>query len=152
MNKFLVATLLALGVSTPVFADSLLDTLAADGSFKTFATAIKTTDLAETLKGDGPFTLFVPNDAAFAKLPKAKLKALLADKAALTKLLSYHIVAGKIGKADVDAGKVKTLAESDLPLSVSDGVKVDNVKVVGSEIDADNGIIHVVESVLKPKK
>lgn len=152
MKKALVISALVLGISNIALADDLLTTAAADGSFKTFLDAAKTTGLDATLKGAGPYTLFVPNDAAFAKLPKAKLKALLADKEALKKVLSYHVVEGKIGKADVDAGKVKTMEGDDLALSVTDGVKVNNVKVTGSEIDADNGVIHVVESVLMPKK
>ena len=80
MKKLLAIPLLAFGLSAPAFADDLLATIAADGSFKTFQTAVQASSLAETLKGPGPFTVFVPSDAAFAKLPKAKLKALLADK------------------------------------------------------------------------
>ncbi|HSH73968.1 MAG TPA: fasciclin domain-containing protein [Methylophilaceae bacterium] len=152
MKKLLAISLLAMGVSTSAFADDLLDTITADGSFKTFVSAIKAADLTESFKAAGPITVFAPNDAAFAKLPKAKLKALLANKEELAKLINHHLVAGKIGKADVDAGKVKTVEGSDLALSVSEGVKVDNVKVIGSEIDADNGVIHVVENVLKLKK
>ncbi|HEY8119012.1 MAG TPA: fasciclin domain-containing protein [Methylophilaceae bacterium] len=152
MKKIFVISALAFGISNVAMADDLLTTAAADGSFKTFLEAVKTTGLDATLKGAGPYTLFVPSDAAFSKLPKAKLKALMADKEALKKVLSYHVVEGKIGKADVDAGKVKTLAGDDLALSVTDGVKVNNVKVTGSEIDADNGVIHIVESVLMPKK
>ena len=157
MKKLLALPLLALGFSTlsissPVFADDLLATIAADSSFKTFQTAVQSSSLAETLKGPGPFTLFVPNDAAFAKIPKAKLKALLADKEKLNKLLAYHVLNGKITKADVDAGKVKTAEGSDLTLSITDGVKVNNVAVKGQEIDADNGVIHIVDTVLMPKK
>lgn len=152
MKKLLAIPLLAFGLSASAFADDLLATIAADGSFKTFQTAVQASSLAETLKGPGPFTLFVPSDAAFAKLPKAKLKALLADKEKLNKVLSYHVVNGKITKADVDAGKVKTSEGQDLTLSIVDGVKVNNVVVRGSEIDADNGVIHIVDTVLMPKK
>lgn len=151
MKKLILISALALGISNIAIADDLLTTAAADGSFKTFLEALKSTGLDVTLKGAGPYTLFVPDDAAFSKLPKTKLHALLADKEALKKVLSYHVVQGKIGKVDVDAGKVKTLEGDDLALSVTDGVKVNNVKVTGSEIDADNGVIHVVESVLMPK-
>jgi len=152
MKKLLAVSFLAMGISTSAMADDLLGALAADGSFKTFLSAITTAELTESFKAAGPVTVFAPNDAAFAKLPKAKLKALLANKDELAKLINHHLVAGKIGKADVDAGKVKTVEGSDLALSVADGVKVNNVKVIGSEIDADNGVIHVVENVLKLKK
>jgi len=152
MKKILAVSLLAMGISTSAMADDLLDVITADGSFKTFLSAIKTAELTESFKAAGPITVFAPNDAAFAKIPKAKLKALLANKEELTKLINHHLVASKIGKADVDAGKVKTVEGSDLALSVTDGVKVDNIKVIGSEIDADNGVIHVVENVLKLKK
>lgn len=152
MKKFLLIPVLAFGLSAPAFADDLLTTIAAEPTFKTFQSAIQGSPLAETLKGAGPFTVFAPSDAAFAKIPKAKLKALLADKDKLNKLLSYHVVNGKITKADVDAGKVKTEEGQDLTLSIVDGVKVNNVPVKGQEIDADNGVIHVVESVLMPKK
>ena len=152
MNKLLIAALLTLGISTSAMADDLLTTLSADANFKTLVSAIKAADLGDALKAAGPITLFAPNDAAFAKLPKAKLKALLANKAELTKVLNYHIVPAKITKADVDAGKVKTAEGGGLALSVTDGVKVNNVPVLGSEIDTDNGTIHVVEKVLLPKK
>jgi uncharacterized surface protein with fasciclin (FAS1) repeats len=152
MNKLLLAVLLSVGLTAPAFADDLLATLAADGSFKTFSEAVKTAGLEDALKAEGPITLFAPNDAAFAKVPKAKLKKLLADKEALAKLVEYHIVQGKIGKADVDAGSVKTMSGDSLALSVIDGVKVNNVAVAGSEIDADNGVIHVVTAVLTPKR
>jgi len=152
MKKLFAVSFLAMSISSSALADDLLDVIAADGSFKTFLSAIKTAELTETFKGAGPMTVFAPNDAAFAKMPKTKLKALLANKDELAKLINHHLVASKIGKAEVDAGKVKSVEGSDLALSVTDGVKVDNVKVIGSEIDADNGVIHVVENVLKLKK
>lgn len=149
MKKVLLATLLALGLSNVAFADDILESAVADGSLKTLVTAIKDAGLEETLKGAGPFTVFAPNDAAFAKLPKAKLDALLKDKAALTKLLTSHIVAGKITAADVTAGKVKSIEGHELKLDVSEGIKVDGVAVVGGgDIRADNGEIHIIDSVL----
>ncbi len=105
----LLASLLALSVSNVAFADDIIDSAAADGSLKTLITAIQAAGLTDTLKGDGPFTVFAPNDAAFAKLPKDKLDALLKDKAALTKLLTAHVVAHKITAEDVQAGKVKSI-------------------------------------------
>lgn len=152
MKKLLLVSLLSLCMFNLAYADDLLATAAAEGNFKTFLSAAKTTGLEETLKGAGPFTLFLPNDAAFAKIPKGKLKALLANKEELTKLLTYHVFPGKISKAEVDAGKIKSLEGDDIELSVTDGVKVDHVKVVGTEINADNGVIHELESVLMLKK
>lgn len=149
MKKVLLATLLAFGLSNIAFADDILESAAADGSLKTLMTAIKAAGLEETLKGAGPFTVFAPNDAAFAKLPKDKLDALLKDKAALTKLLTSHVVPGKITAADVTAGKVKSIEGHELKLDVTEGIKVDGVAVVGGgDIRADNGEIHIIDTVL----
>ena len=149
MKKMLLATLFALGVSNAALADDIVDSAVADGSLKTLVTALKAAGLVDTLKGAGPFTVFAPNDAAFAKLPKDKLEALLKDKAALTKLLTAHVVPGKITAADVTAGKVKSLEGHELKLDVADGIKVDGVAAVGGgDIKADNGEIHIIDSVL----
>jgi uncharacterized surface protein with fasciclin (FAS1) repeats len=151
MKKLLAFTLLAISFSGIASADTLLETVQQDGSFKTFVKAVKTAGLESALSGSGPITLFAPNDAAFAKLPKAKLSALMANPDQLKKVLSYHIYPGKITQADVTAGKVTSLEGADLKLSVTDGVKIDNVKVVGDEINADNGVIHTMSAVLIPK-
>jgi uncharacterized surface protein with fasciclin (FAS1) repeats len=151
MKKILALTLLALSFSNIASADTLLQTADQDGSFKTFLKAVKTAGLETTLNGSGPITVFAPDDAAFAKLPKAKLNALMANSDQLKKVLSYHIYPGKITQADVIAGKVKSLEGADLQLSVTDGVKVNNVKVTGNEINADNGVIHTIGAVLIPK-
>ena len=151
MKKIFALTLLALSFSNIASADDLLQTAEQDGSFKTFLKAVKTTGLDTTLTGSGPITVFAPDDAAFAKLPKAKLKALMANSDQLKKVLSYHIYPGKITQADVSAGKIKSLEGADLQLSVTDGVKVNNVKVTGNEINADNGVIHTINAVLMPK-
>lgn len=149
MKKVLLATLLALGLSNVAFADDLIDAAAADGSLKTLVAAIKAAGLEETLKGAGPFTIFAPNDEAFAKIPKDKLDALLKDKAALTKLLTAHVVAAKITPADVQAGKVKSVEGHELKLDVSSGIKVDGISAVGGgDIKADNGEIHIIDTVL----
>ncbi len=107
--------------------------------------------LVDTLKGKGPFTVFAPTDAAFAKVPKADLDALLKDKAKLTAVLTYHVVAGKVMAADVKAGKVKTVQGSELTIGTMGGVTVDNAKVTATDIIADNGVIHVIDSVIMPK-
>lgn len=149
MKKVLLATLLTLGISNAAFADDLIDSAIADGSLKTLVTALQAAGLTDTLKGAGPFTVFAPNDAAFAKLPKDKLDALLKDKAALTKLLTAHVVPGKITAQDVQAGKVKSIEGHELKLDVTEGIKVDGVSAVGGgDIKADNGEIHIIDSVL----
>ena len=129
----------------------IVDTAQSAGSFNTLVVALKTAGLVETLKGKGPFTVFAPNDAAFAKIPKEQLDALLADKGRLTKVLTYHVVAGKVMAADVKAGPVKTVEGSNLTISTTGGVMVDNAKVIKTDIAASNGVIHVIDSVVMPK-
>ncbi|MBT9501559.1 MAG: fasciclin domain-containing protein [Burkholderiaceae bacterium] len=132
-------------------AKDIVDTAVAAGSFKTLAAALQAAGLIDTLKGKGPFTVFAPTDAAFAKVPKADLDALLADKAKLTAVLTYHVVPGKVMAKDVKAGKVKTVQGSELTISTSGGVMVDQAKVTATDIAADNGVIHVIDSVIMPK-
>ena len=151
MKKALIASILAFGISLSVQAKDIVDTAVAAGSFKTLATALGAAGLVDTLKGKGPFTVFAPNDAAFAKIPKADLDALLKDKAKLTAVLTYHVVPGKVMAADVKAGKVKTVQGSDLTITTSKGVMVNNAKVIKTDIVADNGVIHVIDTVLMPK-
>ena len=104
----IVATSVA-AVSSMAAQKDIVDTAISAGSFKTLVTAVQAAGLVETLKGKGPFTVFAPTDKAFAKIPKDQLDALLADKAKLTKVLTYHVVAGKVMAADVKAGPVKTV-------------------------------------------
>ena len=151
MKKALIANILAFGMTLSVQAKDIVDTAVAAGSFKTLATALGAAGLVDTLKGKGPFTVFAPTDEAFAKIPKADLDALLKDKAKLTAVLTYHVVSGKVMAANVKAGKVKTVQGSELTVSTSMGVMVDNAKVVKTDIAADNGVIHVIDTVLMPK-
>jgi len=151
MKKTLIASVLALGAVFSAQAKDIVDTAVAAGSFKTLATALTAAGLVDTLKGKGPFTVFAPTDEAFAKVPKADLDALLKDKAKLTAVLTYHVVAGKVMAADVKAGKVKTVQGSELTVTTMGGVKVDNANVVKTDIVADNGVIHVIDSVVIPK-
>ena len=123
----------------------------AAGSFKTLVTAVQAAGLVDTLKGPGPFTVFAPTDEAFAKIPKATLDALLKDKAALTKVLTYHVVPGKVMAKDVKAGMVKTVQGSSITVATTGGVKVDAANVVKTDIAADNGVIHVIDTVIMPK-
>jgi len=151
MKKTLIAAVLTLGAAFSVQAKDIVDTAVAAGNFKTLATALTAAGLVDTLKGKGPFTVFAPTDAAFAKIPKADLDALLKDKAKLTAVLTYHVVAGKVMAADVKAGKVKTVQGSELTVSTTGGVMVDKAKVTTTDIVADNGVIHVIDSVIMPK-
>lgn len=131
----------------------IVDTAVAAGQFKTLATALGKAGLVETLKGDGPFTVFAPTDEAFAKIPADKLNALIADKKGLTSVLTYHVVAGKVMAADVVKLKgAKTVQGSSVKIQVKDGVvMVDGAKVVKTDIECTNGVIHVIDSVIVPK-
>ncbi|NMM06438.1 fasciclin domain-containing protein [Polaromonas sp.] len=151
MKKALVASILAFGVVLSAQAKDIVDTAVAAGNFKTLATALGAAGLVDTLKGKGPFTVFAPTDEAFAKIPKADLDALLKDKAKLTSVLTYHVVADKVMAADVKAGKIKTVQGSELTVSTKGGVMVDSAKVIKTDIVADNGVIHVIDSVIMPK-
>lgn len=150
MKKFLMVAVLSLSAVT-VQAKDIVDTAVAAGNFKTLATALTAAGLIDTLKGKGPFTVFAPTDAAFAKVPKADLDALLADKAKLTAVLTYHVVPGKLMAKDVKAGKVKTVQGSEITITTAGGVMVDKAHVIATDIVADNGVIHVIDSVLMPK-
>jgi uncharacterized surface protein with fasciclin (FAS1) repeats len=130
----------------------IVDTAVAAGSFKTLAAALQAAGLVDTLKGKGPFTVFAPTDEAFAKIPKAALDALIADKAKLAKVLTYHVVAGKVMAADVMKIKeAKTVEGQMLKIDTSSGVKVNNAKVVKADVEASNGVIHVIDTVLMPQ-
>ena len=150
MKKLISAVALAIASFSAQAAD-IVDTAVAAGSFKTLAAALQAAGLVETLKGKGPFTVFAPTDDAFAKVPKAELDALLKDKAKLTAVLTYHVVAGKVMASDVKAGKVKTVQGSELTVATAGGVMVDSAKVIKTDIVADNGVIHVIDSVIVPK-
>ena len=151
MKKTLIASLIAFGALSAAHAKDIVDTAIAAGSFKTLVTAVQAAGLVDTLKGPGPFTVFAPTDEAFAKIPKADLDALLADKAKLTAVLTYHVVPGKVMAADVKAGKVKTVQGAELTVSTMGGVKVDAANVVTTDVAASNGVIHVIDTVVMPK-
>ena len=150
MKKLLIAGAIALAAASAQAKD-IVDTAVAAGNFKTLVTALQAAGLVDTLKGKGPFTVFAPTDEAFAKIPKADLDALLKDKAKLTSVLTYHVVPGKILSKNIKPGKVKTVQGSELTIATAGGVTVDGVKVIAADIVADNGVIHVIDSVLMPK-
>lgn len=154
--KLFAAGALALIVSTSGSkAADIVDTAVAAGSFKTLVAAVKAADLVGTLKGPGPFTVFAPTDAAFKKLPKGTLASLLKpeNKGKLVKILTYHVVPGKVMAADL-AGRttaVATVEGSQVHVSGKHGVRVNNARVVKADIVADNGVIHVIDKVLLPR-
>jgi uncharacterized surface protein with fasciclin (FAS1) repeats len=130
----------------------IVDTAVAAGSFTTLARALDAAGLVDTLRGQGPFTVFAPTDAAFAKIPADQLEALLKDKARLTAILTYHVVPGKVMAADVVKIKTARTIEGDsLTIDASNGVKVDDASVLKTDIEASNGVIHVIDTVLMPR-
>ena len=131
----------------------IVDTAVAAGDFNTLVTAVKAAGLVETLKGEGPFTVFAPTDAAFAKVPTDTLNALLADKAALANVLTYHVVAGKVMAADVvKLSSAETVQGQAVSIEVKDGkVYVNGAQVVTTDIKASNGVVHVIDAVILPK-
>src|SRR5271165_1090473 len=150
-----VALVLSLSLGTyarpKAASQDIVDTAVAAGSFKTLAAALQAAGLVDTLKGKGPFTVFAPTDAAFAKIPPAQLNALLADKAELIKVLTYHVVSGEIVAADVKAGPLKTVEGQSLNVTTSSmGVKVNNANVIKTDVMASNGVIHVIDTVVLP--
>lgn len=129
----------------------IIDTAVGAGSFGTLVTAIKAAGLVETLKGAGPFTVFAPTDEAFAKLPAGTVEGLLKDLPKLKQILTYHVVSGKVMAADVVKLKSATTVEgSDVKIDASSGVKINDSTVVTPDVAADNGVIHIIDSVLLP--
>jgi uncharacterized surface protein with fasciclin (FAS1) repeats len=135
--------------------NNILETAKAAGNFKTLAKAIDAAGLAGTLNGAGPYTVFAPTDEAFAKIPKDQLDALLKDTVKLKEVLLYHVVPGKVRSADVqkmqDGAKIHTAANKDFTLGLKSGkVKVNRAEVIKADIEASNGIIHVLDEVVIP--
>lgn len=155
-RRTFIATAAAVALSTAAFADGhtmdIMDTAAANGSFTTLVAAIEAAGLTETLKGDGPFTVFAPTDEAFAALPEGTVEGLLADPEALAAILSYHVVAGKVMSTDLSDGMVVTTVNgADITISTEGGVTVNAANVVTADVEASNGVIHVIDTVLIPE-
>ena len=131
----------------------IVETAMGAGSFETLVTAVKAAGLVDTLKGEGPFTVFAPTDEAFAKLPKGTVESLLQDKEKLTAILTYHVVPGRVMAEDVtNMSEAKTVNGQSLNIkSENDAVMVDNAKVVQADIPCSNGVIHVIDTVVLPK-
>jgi uncharacterized surface protein with fasciclin (FAS1) repeats len=154
-NRLLAAVLAVVVAPAAARAGSqkdIVDTAVAAGSFKTLAAALSAAGLVDTLKEPGPFTVFAPTDEAFAKIPKADLDALIADRAKLTKVLTYHVVAGKVMAADVMKLKeAKTVEGQLVRIDTSSGVKINGANVIKADVAASNGVIHVIDSVILPQ-
>jgi uncharacterized surface protein with fasciclin (FAS1) repeats len=162
LKNFAIGTIAALmtvaASNTPAAAGQskdIVDTAVAAGSFKTLAKALTAADLVDTLKGAGPFTVFAPTDEAFAKLPAGTIESLLKpeNKAKLKRILTYHVVPGRVTAAEVVKLKTaKSVGGDTLTIAANNGaVSVDNAKVVKTDIGASNGVIHVIDTVLLPK-
>jgi uncharacterized surface protein with fasciclin (FAS1) repeats len=150
-RNLLVAAMLG-AAALPAAAKDIVQTAQDNGSFNTLVVAIQQAGLVDTLKGTGPFTVFAPTDAAFAKIPKDQIDALLKDKAKLTKVLTYHVVPGTVLAKDVKPGQVKTVEGQSFTVKADGGkVMVDNAVVTMTDVKADNGVIHVIDTVILPK-
>lgn len=158
--KLSVALALAAVASAPVLAapkSDIVDTAVAAGSFKTLVAAVKAAGLVDTLKGEGPFTVFAPTDKAFAKLPAGTIKSLLKpeNKQKLTEILTYHVVPGRVMSSDAaklaNGTSVKTVSGKSVKVYNKRGVRINKSKVTKADIEASNGVIHVIDTVLLPK-
>ena len=131
---------------------TIVDVASGAGNFGTLVAAVTAADLAETLSGEGPFTVFAPTDDAFAALPEGVLEALLLpeNKAVLAQILTYHVVAGKVMAADVTDGDVATVEGQTIALSTADGVTVNGAKVKTTDVAASNGVIHAIDAIFLP--
>ena len=156
INRNLLVAVAALALATPAAAADIVDTASSNGSFTTLVAAVKAAGLVDTLKGQGPFTVFAPTDEAFKKLPAGTVENLLKpeNKAQLTKILTYHVVPGKVMASDISGKKTaaKTVEGSSVAIDASGrAVKVDNATVSTADVSASNGVIHVIDTVIMPK-
>lgn len=135
----------------PAATADIVDTAVAAGSFSTLAAALEAAGLVETLKGEGPFTVFAPTDEAFAKLPDGALDGLLANPEQLKAVLLYHVVSGKVMAADVGGlSEAASVGGAMIPIDTSAGVTVAGATVTTTDIEATNGVIHVIDTVMMP--
>ena len=156
VTLFTIALFAVVGLNTfaghKKSSKNIVETAVANGNFNTLATALTEAGLVDALQKEGPFTVFAPTDEAFAKLPKGTLESLLKDKEALKKILLYHVVSGKVMATDVVKLKsAKTLDGENVKIKVIDGnVMINNSKVTAADVEASNGVIHVIDTVLIP--
>ena len=159
IRRTLLATSLFALVSAPALADGhghggmqdIVDIAVANGSFTTLVAAVEAAGLVDTLKGEGPFTVFAPTDEAFAALPEGTVEALLNDIPALTAILTYHVVPGAVMSGDLSDGMMApTVNGQSVTITLGDGVMVDGANVIMADIEASNGVIHVIDAVILP--
>jgi len=155
LGKMLTATSAAILMSvTAAQADDIVDTAIAAGSFETLVAAVQAAGLVDTLKGEGPFTVFAPTDEAFAALPEGTVESLLEEenRDQLVSILTYHVIPGRVMSSDI-AGQtlsVETVQGMELAIDATDGVRVGEATVVTADVEASNGVIHVIDTVLIP--
>ncbi|MGG7644759.1 fasciclin domain-containing protein [Rhodovulum sp. YNF3179] len=160
IRRTFIALAAATAMTAPAFADGhghmgkdIVDTAVEAGSFETLVAAVQAAGLVETLKGEGPFTVFAPTDDAFAALPEGTVESLLepGNKDQLTAILTYHVVPGKVMSGDLSDGMMAATVEgSEVTIGTEGGVTVDNANVVTADIEASNGVIHVIDAVILP--
>lgn len=157
IRKFVTTAVVAGGLalsSTAAMAKDIVDTAVSSGQFQTLVAAVQAAGLVDTLKGDGPFTVFAPTDEAFAKLPEGTVENLLKpeNKDQLVAVLTYHVVPGKVMSSDIAGKKLstKTVQGSDVDIDATNGVMVDGATVVAADVEATNGVIHVIDTVILP--
>jgi uncharacterized surface protein with fasciclin (FAS1) repeats len=153
MKKIITTLAVAVLAAINIHAADIVDTAKSTGTFKTLTAALDAADKTTMLKEKGPYTVFAPTDEAFAALPKGTVEELLKpeNKAKLGAILAYHVLSGKIPAADVKTMKAKTANGAELNIVVKDGtVMVNDAKVIKADVEADNGIIHVIDKVLLP--
>lgn len=151
----LSATATLIATTSVARAADIVDTAIGAGSFNTLVAAVQAAGLVDTLKGKGPFTVFAPTDEAFAKLPEGTVEELLKpeNKEKLIAILTYHVIPGKVMSGDI-AGKemaVETVQGTSVEINATDGVMIDNAMVVSADVEADNGVIHVINEVILPE-
>lgn len=156
IRRTLIMTAAAAAIAGTAFAGSMakkdiVDTAVSAGTFETLVAAVSAAGLVDTLKGDGPFTVFAPTDEAFAALPEGTVEGLLADIPALTEVLTYHVVSGKVMSTDLSDGMTAaTVQGGEITIDLSNGVMVNNATVTAADIETSNGVIHVIDTVLLP--
>lgn len=154
MNATISSSILALALALPLpgaGAADIVDTAEKSSEIKSFVAAVRNAGLADSLKTNGPYTVFAPSNAAFDKLPPEKKEELSRDKKLLAQLLSHHVIPGEILVADVKPGPVKTLRGDEVMLKSDNGkISIDGGNVTLSDIKADNGVIHIIDTVVLP--
>lgn len=154
-RTFLALSTVSMLAAGPVFAEAhsmdIVDTAVGAGTFNTLVAAVTAAGLVDTLKGEGPFTVFAPTDEAFAALPEGTIEALLADPEALAAILTYHVVAGKVMSTDLTEGMTAaTVNGAEITITLEGGAKVNGANITTADIEASNGVIHVIDAVIMP--